>query len=103
MYSIQMDDDYKIEHRVSPLMKLLESMEKYDEMISIIDKLLIKKPDGLGFLIWKGVALSHLERIDESEKCFERAVELQPNNEMFVALYNAILIRQHSWNKFLEI
>eukprot|EP00486_Rosalina_sp_Unknown_P015897 CAMPEP_0201587328 /NCGR_PEP_ID=MMETSP0190_2-20130828/142782_1 /ASSEMBLY_ACC=CAM_ASM_000263 /TAXON_ID=37353 /ORGANISM="Rosalina sp." /LENGTH=97 /DNA_ID=CAMNT_0048037147 /DNA_START=1 /DNA_END=290 /DNA_ORIENTATION=+ len=83
-YSIELDDEYKIEHRTSPLMKLLESMEKYEEMLQIITKLQIKKPNALGFLIWKGVALRHLERMDECTECFAKAVEVQPNNEMFV-------------------
>eukprot|EP00484_Ammonia_sp_Unknown_P020607 CAMPEP_0197051640 /NCGR_PEP_ID=MMETSP1384-20130603/26252_1 /TAXON_ID=29189 /ORGANISM="Ammonia sp." /LENGTH=587 /DNA_ID=CAMNT_0042484231 /DNA_START=22 /DNA_END=1785 /DNA_ORIENTATION=- len=103
MYSIQLDDEYKIEHRISPLMKLLESEEKHEEMLSVVSKLQSKHPKALGMLIWKGVALKHLNRMPECEECFGKAVELQPQNEMFVSLYCSVLMAQKSWSKFLEI
>ena len=103
IYSLEMDDEYKIEYRVSPLMQLLESMEKYDEMLTIIDKFINKKPESIGFLVWRGVALRHLERMDECELCFEKAVEAQPTNDMFVTLYCTILMTSKKWDKLEKV
>merc|ERR1712228_438724 len=80
----------------------MESMGKYDEMIKICDNFLSKDENALGFLFWRGVALKHLDRIDECEQCFEKAVDKQPMNDMFVMMYCYVLIQKQSWNKLIE-
>eukprot|EP01084_Bolivina_argentea_P294326 506387_1 len=103
MYSIEIDNTYKIEIRINPPMKLLESQNKYNEMIELANKLLIKNPKAVGILSWKGVGLKGLNQMTECIKCFEKAVELQPQNEMIFTLYCAVLMENKNWNKFLEV
>ncbi len=53
-------------------------MKNYTEGIKYYDKSRVIQPSNTVALVNKGIALRYLQRIDESIKCYDKALEINP-------------------------
>jgi len=70
--------DYILAHQ--QLMELLIGQERFDEVIENCTKLLDANQISGEILTSLGIALLHKDRIDKAVICFEKAIQLEPNN-----------------------
>ena len=56
------------------------NLEKYEEALIYLDKILIINPDDIEILIWKGKSCEALGKTEHAIECFNHILSIQPSN-----------------------
>jgi len=79
------------------------SKRKYDQAIDYFDISL--RIDGQNSIAWnnKGLALARMEKIDESLACYEKALEITPEDHVFLINKGNILYKKRDYREAFKL
>src|SRR5919197_2241834 len=76
---------------------------KYNEAISLFDKVLAVDPTNTLALTNKGTTLAYLQKYDQAISLFDKALDIEPNNTSILDSKGNVLVSLHKYNQAISL